>query len=79
MRHQVDTFQQQLQYETLAAATTPVMLQAGATTTLMLASQLQRDGWATPQSLKLLTPKAMVQMSGLPGHRHLMVETLKDL
>ena len=79
MRHQVDMFQQQLQYETLAAAATPVMLQAAATATLMLASHLQRDGWATPQSLKLLTPEDMVQMSILPGHRHLMVETLKDL
>ena len=45
----------------------------------MLASHLQRDGWATPQSLKLLTSEDMVQMSIVPGHRHLMVETLKDL
>ena len=41
MRHQVDIFQQQFQYETLAAAATPLMLQAAATTTLMLASHLQ--------------------------------------
>ena len=82
MRHQVDIFQQQLQYETLAAATTLLMLQAAATTTLMslmLASHLQRDGWATPQSLKLLTPEDMVQMNILPRHRRLMVDTLKDL
>ena len=68
MRHQVDIFQQQLQYETLAA-----------TTTQMSVSHLQRDGWATPQSLKLLTPEDMVQMNILPGHWRLMVETLKDL
>ena len=44
MRHQVDIFQQQLQYEALAAATPPLMFQAAATTTLLLASHLQRDG-----------------------------------
>ena len=73
MRHQVDIFQQQLQYETLAAAATPLMLQAAATATLMLASHLQCDGWATPQSLKLLTPEDVVQMNILPGHRRLVV------
>ena len=79
MRHQGDIFQQQLQYETLTVAATPLMLQAVATTTLMLASHLQRDGWAAPHSLKLLTPEDMVQMNILLGHRRLMVETLKDL
>ena len=43
MRHHVDIFQQQLQYETLAAVATPL------------------------------------QMNILPGHRRLMVETLKKL
>ena len=79
MQHQVDIFQQQLQYETLAATTTPLMLPAAAATTLMLASHLQRDGWDTPQSLKLLMPEDMAQMNILPGHRRLMVETAKDL
>ena len=69
MQHRVDIFQQQLQYETLGVATT----------TLMLASHLQRDGWDTPQSLKFLTPEDMVQMNILLQHRRLMVETLKDL
>ena len=69
MQHQVDIFQHQLQYEALAVATT----------TLMLASHLQRDERDTPQSLKLLTPEDMAQMNILPGHRRLMVEILKDL
>ena len=78
MQHQVDIFQQQLQYETLATAATPLMLSAAATT-LMLASHLQHDGWDTSQSFKLLTPEDMAQMNILPGHQRLMVETLKDL
>ena len=45
----------------------------------MFASHLQRDGWDTPQSLKLLTPEDMAQMNILPGDPRLMVEILKDL
>ena len=40
---------------------------------------LRRDGWDTPQSLKLLTPEDMAEMNILPGHRRLMMGTLKDL
>ena len=40
---------------------------------------LRRDGWDTPQSLKLLTPEDIAQMNILPGHRRLTMETPKDL
>ena len=41
--------------------------------------RLRRDGWDTVQSLKLLTVEDMAQLNILPGHRRLLVDTVKDL
>ena len=40
---------------------------------------LRRDGWDSLQCLRILTPDDMADLNILPGHRRLLVDTLKDL
>ena len=42
-------------------------------------TRLRRDGWDTLDSLRLLTAEDMSDLNILPGHRRLLVDTLKDL
>ena len=42
-------------------------------------SALRCDGWDTLQSLRLFLAVDMARLNILPGHRRLLVDTLKDL